>query len=182
MEKMTITEALAEIKLIEKKIDKKKDMVYGNLCRFSPQPDPFEKTGGAITTLNGEVQSCGDLWQRWIKIRSAIATVNLVHEITIEGHTKSIYEWLIWKREIAEKQIQFYKKIYMDTKMHIDANAKNPKLLQDPSIKDSKPQLVDLITYFNYPEYIKKEEHFSMVLDKLDGQLSLKNALITIEI
>ncbi len=45
MEKITITEALSEVNLLKKKIEKKKEMILANLAKFKHVPDPYEKQG-----------------------------------------------------------------------------------------------------------------------------------------
>jgi hypothetical protein len=47
----TITEALSEINLIKKKIEKKQQDVIGNLVRWEHLKDPFESVGGASSVF-----------------------------------------------------------------------------------------------------------------------------------
>src|SRR5271154_1619796 len=107
MEKMTITEALSEVKLIEKKVTKKRETVMQNLVRAEHIPDAFVNEGGSNKVLTSEIQSIQDLSLRLEKIRASIARANLDHDITLNEKTKSIHEWLTWKRETAEKEGQF---------------------------------------------------------------------------
>lgn len=173
---ITITEALADIKLIEKKIESKKSFIAGNLVRVKHMPDPL---GDSRDSLTREVQSINDLQARLVKIRSAIAKANIESSITVGDRTKTIYDWLTWKREVATKEIDLYKSIYNGTKAAIDAAATRPQIYKDDQ---GNTHLVAIETALDYPEYVKKFESATETLEKLDGQLSLKNATIQINV
>lgn len=53
---ITITEALAEIKTIGKRIDSKKQFVTSHLARQDGVKDPLEKDGGSAELLKRERQ------------------------------------------------------------------------------------------------------------------------------
>jgi len=176
---ITITEALSEINLIQKKISAKQEIVSGNLTRFEKTPDPFAKEGGSEKYIQSEIQSIEDLYKRWVTIRSAIAKANTVHTITIGEKTMTINEWLNWKREVATAQKLFFHKVHYQTKQALDANASRPSVYKDD---DGKNIIVNLLSNVDYPEFVKKEHEIIEILERLDGQLSLKNATITIDI
>lgn len=179
MEKMTITEALSEVNLIKKKIEKKISLVTGNLMRATHLKDPFESQGGSIAANKAEVQAVGDLNVRLIKVRSAIAKANLENKITIGDATRSIHDWLVWKREVSEGEQKFYTEVHTRTKAQIDQIAKQPSIYKD---EEGKTHLVEFVPNVEYPEFLKKAEVLGDTLEKLDGQLSLKNATIVVEI
>lgn len=179
MEKITITEALAEIKLIEKKIEKKEAVLRGNVSRIKQMPDPYEKDGGSRLANERELQAVGDLRERHIKIRRSIAAANLANSIKIESQERSIAEWLIFKREVLEKNKSLYGALATGAKRAIDTFAAQPQLYKDPQ---GSPQLAEVVINYDYPALLKQSEQLQFIDDKLDGQLSLKNALIVIEI
>jgi hypothetical protein len=172
----TITEALAEIKLIEKKVESKTSLVTNNLTRPKHIPDPL---GDSSAILTAEMQSINDLYVRLVNIRDAIAHANIKNDITIDETTKSIYEWLVWKREVAEKHIGLYQKVFQGTKSVIDRMSQTPQAFKDDK---GEPRLVEFVANLNYLDYVKKAEEKQAMLDKLDGLLSLKNATILINI
>jgi hypothetical protein len=178
MEKMTITEGLAEIKLIEKKMEKKKTMIVSNLTRFKQVKDPFEKEGGSQTTIRQEMQSVSDLQKRLENIRSAIAKANLFESVTVGAQTKSIYSWLIWKREILENDEKFKQSIVNQIKSQIDRQSVNPQVWKTEA---GGVELCELILNADYGEQLKALENLGDIKEKLDGQLSLKNATVVIE-
>jgi hypothetical protein len=76
MSKITITEALAEIPTIVKRIDKKQEFILNFLYRQSAVRDPHEKDGGSSELIKREMQAIDDLQARLVKIRSSIQLAN----------------------------------------------------------------------------------------------------------
>lgn len=179
MEQITITEALAEVKLLEKKITKKTELVYSNLYRFDGETDPLEKEGGAPKVLKQEVQAIFDLNARLLKIRAAITTANLSNEITIGKTTRSIFDWLTWKREVATKETGFYRAVHTRLKTKIEEARNKPPAKQD---EEGNWHLGKLVPNVDYTEFFRADEAAVEVLEQLDGKLSLKNATITVQI
>lgn len=176
---MTITEALAEIKLLNDKIAKKRSFVLDNLVRIKQLPDALASQGGTQTVITSEVQAINDLETRLIKVRTAIMLANLVNTAECSGHTKSLYAWLVWKREVSTSKRNFFEQIYSHTKRKIDDLQKNPQVLQNET---GVKALVEPETSLPYMEYANKYSEVSEMLNKLDGVLSLKNATVLVEL
>jgi hypothetical protein len=68
---ITITEALAEVPTISKRIAKKQQFVLDFLSRQNGVRDPHEKDGGSVTLIQQNLQGIADLESRLIAIRSA---------------------------------------------------------------------------------------------------------------
>ncbi len=98
---ITITEALAEIKTIAKRVEKKRLFVQQNLGRQDGIRDPHQANGGSQALLAQERQAIGDLGTRVVQLRRGIAGANVANSISINGETRSIQDWLTWRREIA---------------------------------------------------------------------------------
>ena len=81
--KITITEALQEVKTIDARIQKKKEFIFNFLFRQNNQRDPHEKYGGSASLIAKERQSINDLLERKISIRNAINVANAENSITI---------------------------------------------------------------------------------------------------
>jgi hypothetical protein len=176
---MTITEALAEIKLLNDKIAKKRAFVLDNLVRIKQLPDALASQGGTPTVISSEVQAITDLEARLIKIRSAIMKANLLNIAECNGQTQTLYDWLVWKREVASARRGFYEQIYSYTKRKLDELQKSPQVLQNET---GQKVLVEPETALPYMEYATKYSGVNEVLNKLDGILSLKNATVLIEL
>jgi len=99
--KITITEALQEVKTIDARIQKKKEFVFNFLFRQNTQRDPHKKDGGSAVLIAQERQAINDLLERKISIRTAINIANAENSITIGKQTRTISEWLVWKRDVA---------------------------------------------------------------------------------
>src|SRR5688572_14386321 len=105
---MTITEALAEIKTVLKRIQSKREFVNSYLVRPDSMKDPLDKDGGSSEVLNREVQAITDLEQRLIDLRRGIQKANEATEVSLNGVTRTISDWLIWRREIATGRGRFH--------------------------------------------------------------------------
>ena len=88
----TITEALAEIKTIGKRLEKKRESVKAYLARDSRVKDPLEKEGGSTEYVRKERQAISDLEKRVVTIRTAIAKSNLGTAVTIQGMSMTVFE------------------------------------------------------------------------------------------
>lgn len=171
---MTITEALAEIKTILKRIQSKREFVETYQLRVDTLKDPLEKDGGSQKAVEAELQAIADLEGRIVTLRKAIQAVNDTTPVTIEGVEKTIADWLIWRREIAPAKQQFISKLTARlasarSQLH-GSNAWN-----SPQQPESK---ADLIVNMDEAALSKSKEQLSNILGQLDGQLSLKNATV----
>lgn len=178
MAKLTITEALAEIPTIEKRIEKKHEFILNYLYRQSSVRDPHEKDGGSAVLITREKQAIQDLQLRLIRIRSLIQQANAEHTITIGEQTRSIVDWLTWRREVAPKHQRFLKE-QMDkiNQMHQTAAR------QGVSVTDKDAGFSsDFVVNVNERELADHIEELETTLGTLDGQLSLKNATIVIDL
>lgn len=178
MEKMTITEGLAEIKLIQKKIEKKVANIKANATRFDHVPDPYAKEGGSQELVKRELQSVADLDARLVAIRGAIALANISTKLAIGEHTKTIYDWITWKREIAEQRISMFRDVITSTRSAVDKEAKNPQAIKD---LEGKVALAKLIVNADLSALQHQYEQAGSLMEQVDGKLSLKNATTFIE-
>lgn len=169
---MTITEALAELKTINKRIEKKKEFVVQYVAQPSVIKDPLENQGGSRVVVAQEMQAVNDLFKRYTTIRTAIQRANLDTVITIGEYTMSIAEWLNWRKEVAQTQAKFFKDI---SNKAIQSRSMQFNKMPDGTI----PQAI-----INVDEGVifKTSENIEKVLGELDGILSLKNSTITINI
>jgi hypothetical protein len=178
MSKITITEALAEIPTINKRIEKKQTFIDSFLFRQNAIRDPHEKEGGSAALIAQEMQSIRDLQNRLILIRSEIQKANAENSITIEGETKTIGDWLTWRREVAPEIQEFLNKLANKLRdLRHKAN-------QQGVVLTDKPEgfSMDYVVNLNEKELSEKIENIENVLGILDGQLSLKNATIFIDL
>lgn len=179
MSKITITEALAELKLIKAKIEKKKGFILSFLARQDAVKDPLEKQGGSVNALKAERQSINDLLVRFVNIRSKIAEANSKTNLTVNDQTMTISDWLVWKRDVAPivKDIQS-SMVNNINAIRNEGRKKGINVVSAESV--SSPN--DLIVNIDEKELSEWQEKTIDTLGILDGKLSLHNATVTVEV
>lgn len=176
--KTTITEALAELKTLAKRIETKRGFVMSALWRQDMLRDPHEKDGGSRVVIERERQAIADLEERSVSIRRAITDANRTTTITISGRTRPIHDWLVWRREVAPGQ----KKVLQDISKTLSTvrAEMQKKGLSFASGVETKP--TDIVVHVTETEVAAELEEIENILGTLDGQLSLKNATVVIEV
>lgn len=186
--KTTITEALQEIKTIEKRLEKKRQSIFPYIARDLRVIDPLAKNtpGGSEAFIKQERQAIKDLEDRIVSIRTAIQVSNLSSPLQVGSVTRKVAEWLTWRREIAPSSktfvsgltngiVQFRnelqkkggKAVFAAAVAHVDSGPGDP------------PQMVINI---DEKQLLVEQEEMETILGELDGKLSLFNATTMIEI
>jgi hypothetical protein len=175
---ITITEALAEIKTVQKRIASKREFVAAFLSRQDGIKDPLEKDGGSFQAIARERQAIGDLEGRIVAIRRGIQRVNDSTPITINGVSRSIADWLVWRRDVAPGHQQFLAAMRAKLNSTRDQARKQGVNMIAATAVAEKPQ--DFVVNINEQDLAKEIEDLEDTLGQLDGQLSLKNATVAI--
>lgn len=179
--KTTITEALADIKTSQARILKKRQGVKAFLARDSRLRDPMEAEGGSKEFVRRERQSISDLEEKIVKIRSAIQQANLSIQLEIEGRTRTLSEWLNWRREIADGRKSFLAEIAGAL-----AQARQQAAQRGQAVREAEgqpnPTVGDLIVAISEQALSEEIDTIEKTLGQLDGKLSLLNATTTIEV
>ena len=177
---ITITEALAEIKTIAARLAKKRDTINGYIARIEGVRDPLEKSGGSAKVIREERQAIADLESRLIALRLGISRANDATVVTILGQSRSISEWLTWRRDVAPGQRQFLAGLMANLK-HIRDQAKSKGAsVVSASVGVGEAQPTDIVVNIEERELGQEIELLEDIFGQLDGQLSLKNATTTI--
>ena len=179
MARLTITEALAEIKTIDKRITKKRENILPYLWRQEQLRDPHEKDGGSALFIQQELQSVGDLEQRKISLRRAIQDANDITFIETGGMALSISDWLTWRREVAPGKQQFLRQ--MSQQIHQARSQAQAKGFAVVGAGAVPSQPTDLLVNVSEQGLAADMENLETVLGTLDGLLSLKNATVFVE-
>ncbi len=181
--KVSITEALAEAnngKLIDKKIQSETEFVRQFIFRQEAVLDRLTKDGGEDKVVKSKMQSIDDLFERKVQILSAIKQANASNKITVKNETRTIEEWLIFKQYVATPRMNYIRSLIAE----ID-KARNVAKQQNGQITDGKnPAQFSPNVIVNVDETKLRDEltRIQESMDILDGQLSLKNATILVEI
>jgi hypothetical protein len=177
---MTITEALAEIKLIDSKLDKKRSTIRTYLTRQDQLKDPLATEGGSVAFIKAEQQSIGDLENRKVTLRRAIARANEQTDVTVGNATKSIADWLVWRRDVAPGRQSFLTQLWQTIEAaRRDAQSRGYAVVEGAS---SVTRPGDIVVNVDVAALSREAENLVEVLGNLDGQLSLKNATVQVEV
>jgi hypothetical protein len=176
---MTITEALAELKLIDAKVAKKQEFIREFVTRRGNLVDPLHPSGGSAKVVREQEQALMDLLGRRVAIRLAIQKANMATSLTIGDQSRSIAEWLVWRREVAPMEKAYYdnlRAVILQRRREAQANHGNVVGA------DQSPSAFDVVVNLDERKMFEKAERLDTTLAALDGQLSLKNATVTIDI
>ncbi len=179
MSELTITEALQEMRTIDKRIEKKVDWIGQLAARNEKIRDPVEKEGGSAAVIEQERQAIGDLHRRKVQLRLAINRANDQAVLTIAGETKSIAEWIVWRREVAPIQ----ESILGGLRRGI-SNVRDQAKRAGTSIVSTQDAAEpgDIVVNISEVELAGEIETLEEILGNLDGQLSLKNATTVVNV
>lgn len=185
---MTITEALAEIKTIGKRLESKRNSILKYIARDARLKDPLENEGGTVEFIKKERQAINDLEMRIVNIRTAIQRSNLDTVTVIEGVSQNVAEWLTFRREVAEGRKRFLSglsdgiqatrdKVQREGGRVVTAGAANAT-----AIVESGKAAFELLVSIEEKALIEEREQLEKILGDLDGRLSLLNATTTIDV
>lgn len=177
---ITITEALAEIKTIGKRLEKKRQFVGMYCVRQEIVHDPLANQGGSEKALVEERQAIADLENRIVKIRMAINTANAGTMVTVGIETRTIAEWITWRRDVVPGRKGFYTAL-QGTLANVRRDAQQ-KGLNVVAQVGSQPNDKNIVVNLDERALAQEIEALETTLGTLDGLLSLKNATITIEV
>lgn len=186
MSKLTITEALQEIKTIGARLQKKRQSVAQYLARDARVRDPLERDGGSEKFITQERQALGDLEKRIIAIRAAIQRSNLDSSLTVGSKSLKVAEWLTWRREVSANEKQFLAQMVNSIAgIRQEIQKKGGRVVAAAvavaeSMGQNDPPHV--VVNVNERELIREQEEMEEILGTLDGKLSLFNATTIIEV
>ncbi|HET7713829.1 MAG TPA: hypothetical protein VFK94_06340 [Patescibacteria group bacterium] len=176
---ITITEALAELKTIDKRLSKKKEYVGRNLFRLEQMKDPLANDGGSVEVVKRELQAIKDLEERKVAIRRAIRKANDDTTITVGTQSRSMADWLAWRRDVLPSRKEYFRiltsTIEAQRRQGVNKNSK----VVSPG-EEAKPN--DVLIHLSETDLARWVEELEEIEGALDGQLSLKNATVVIEV
>lgn len=173
MSLITITEALADLKTIEKRMAEKQRFAVQFVARPEVLQDPLLKDGGSEKLVSEALQAFNDLAARHERIRVAVMGSNLATMLTLQGETRSVFGWLTWRREIAQRHSGL-----------CDQLANQIKSLRQNMQTQTMPggEKINATVALSEVELQKRRERVQLILGELDGQLSLLNATTKIDV
>ncbi len=185
---ITITEALGELRLVEKKLEKKRNGVQTYLCGYT---EPLSAQGGSTKYVASERESVDALMDRHIAIRIAIQESNRNESITIDNEgrtsTQTIAEWLTWKRELSNNHRRFLssciQRIEQFRTDHENTWHKQKQASKDLDQNDMPtPEEPKLLVHADEKELRDQLADLDYQLERLDTALTLHNSTVTIDV
>ncbi|MFI5421254.1 MAG: hypothetical protein ACHQ1H_09845 [Nitrososphaerales archaeon] len=177
----TITEALAEIKTIGKRIEKKRQSVATYLARDFRLKDPLEKDGGSVKFIVEERQGISDLENRIVSIRTAIQKSNLATQTTVGNRTMTVAEWLTWRREVSSAAQGFLNSLNSGIRqIREKAQRDGGRVVSNATETEGKVAL-EVIVNIDEKALLEEQENMEKTLGELDGRLSLLNATTVVD-
>lgn len=164
---MKIIEALKELPLIEKKVKKNNEKIreYSSFgSHVGPAFDTQEQQNKEVDSL---IQSNKDLIYRYMKIKHSLNLTNLKTDVTINGQTCTIADWIIWKQKTGQMFLSTYANLSTSIgESHIRIHQAN---LQDG---------IQIGIVKCYSETFKNTNIDSIqdTIDKIDAALEMVNA------
>ena len=181
---MTITEALQEITTLQKRLEKARAAILPYICRDSRVVDPLAKQdGGSVGFVARQRQAITDLEQRLVDIRTAIQMVNLKAELTIDKTTRTVAQWLNWRREISEHRQRFLASMGSQIAL-MRAQLQNQRTGTRTALAQPTEAAVPVEITLNLDEarLLAEQDEMEALLGALDGKLSLFNATQKVDI
>lgn len=181
---MKLTQALSELHTISKRIETTKERVLTNLTRIESADDPHKgEPDGSFGVNARHLESIADLEKRYELIRVAIMKANIENGITIKNTTKSIFGWLVWKRDIYDGLYERYKTMVRSVRRaHLDNQSRPQTIMVKDANGVESPQMLQIIDHVNLKKIEDRLSEIEEIYNILDGELSLKNAEIVIEV
>jgi len=178
---MKITEAMAEVKLANRKIQTSFEFVMRNLRREDWRKDPFEKDG---TTQEAQVkaalQSIQDNELRVVALKHAINKVNMALQLEVGGMSMSVAEWLLWRRDILP-----VKKNNLTMLVNAVANIgrEQPQARRTFAGQvQTNETIPNWVVNISDKWLLEQIQSLDAIEQQLDGQLSMLNANTEIEV
>jgi len=170
---MTITEGLARIKTLTKRIEKKQEFVLRHIGRASTLTDPLAEEGGSLSCVSKEMQAIHDLSGQIVAIRKCINDANRETPVSVNGAERTVEGWLVWKREVAPRYESFLARMLAQIESAKGGLERHNRM---------KEEQVDFIVHYSERDLADLVEKHQTVMAELDGQLSLVNATVQIAI
>jgi large subunit ribosomal protein L7/L12 len=176
MSALSISEALSQIQVIDRQVAKKQQLLDAYLLRDAAVRDPLAREGGTAAVLAREHQAIAALLERKVLIRRAVQAANERATITHEDETRSIADWLVWKREVVARRAEFLNQM----RYRIE-QARRETTRQRAAAGDAARQN-DLVVHVNEKELANELEALEERQGYLAGQIALKNATVLVDL
>jgi hypothetical protein len=176
---MTLTEAFAEIEAINRHLTLQHAFLLALAVRPANLRDSLASTGGSAAMVAQEMQSLKALEDHRLAVRRAVRAVAQSATITIGEQTRTIADWLEWRRKVAPGRRSLLRSM-RESIQSARKQAQDWNYAQPEGNVSVRP--IDIVVNVHEPDWARQSEFLEEALGSLDGQLSLKSATLTIDI
>jgi hypothetical protein len=178
MATITVAEALARIDTYRRRIEAKQQLVDAYLFRTAAQRDPLAAEGGTAAALAAELASLDALQERTILLRRLIQHSYETTPITFGERTRSLADWLVWRREVATRRANFLEALSRRIQRARKLAARRAAGVSEVGAGKA----ADVVVHLNEQELAGQAEEVEELRGYLQGQLALKNATLTVDV
>ena len=185
MADLTVTEGLAEIKLTHKKLASVTENARQYVVHPASQLDPLAKSGGSTKYIKEQLDSLNGLSDYLVQLRSAIAASNMGTLFTIRGVTKTVQQWLEWKREAGPKKLEALHEILEKIQTSREDAARHAAIssARSSAVVQQATILPEGVTVnLDESALLKEIQELEELLAVIDGQLNQVNAQTKIKL
>jgi hypothetical protein len=179
MPTLTLAEALAQIAAINRRLDKKQQLVLAFLLRPQQYRDPLRAESGSPAVLARELKATRVLHERRVRLRRLIQNAYERTKVTFGEQTRSLADWLAWRRDVAARRGGF---LHLLRSRITKARQQAARQGRGESPGTAPERGADVIVHLDEQELARQIEGHEELLGYLDGQLALKNATVTIDV
>jgi len=170
---MKLVEALATLKLTEKKLNQRIDFIKRYAARPSFREDAFGKAGAEALKVKEAVQSCLDLVAQHEELKRNIDYTNLATMVEVAGRNYSIHSLIQNKRELIKLKRRIYAALD-------DSQAQRD--VEQLRMRTDKESKINTQVVYGYD--IQEKENALLALTELESQidsaLQIANAKIDV--
>lgn len=161
---MKLIEAMKELKLIEKRMEKNAEQITKYASGLSNEKEIFGSDSKQRAEVQALIQSNTDLFYNYIKLKKAIEKTNMETIVSFSIGDFSITELLVIKRKMSSYITSTY-------------NALNTKVADSKyyTLKTEKAD-INIVRYYEEEEKNKNLNKWQNFFESIDGRLEVVNA------
>jgi hypothetical protein len=170
---MKIIEALKELPVIEKRIEKQASQIAEYAGLVSNEQPPFGTSDAQKKKVSELIQSNYDLSKRYAKLKRALAITNTQVEVEVLGEKRTIAEWITFKTHTANQLARTLNALNLS---HAQARLQTSKFDVTEGIKIER--------MYDEEFKLKQSNRVQELLDNIDATLEIVNATtdLTVEV
>lgn len=176
MPTLTTAEALAEFDRIDRRLARKRQLIEAYLFRDAALRDTLAPEGGTPAVLAAELAAIAALQERKLVLRRAIQAANERAGVTLRGVTRSLADWLVWRREVAGDRSAFL------TRLRNRIRQARQEAVRAANQAGATAVKRDVIVHLDEKALMEQAEALEETAGDLEGQVTLRNTTGTVDV